>query len=50
VAKLGGRSRHRLEPCDQESRRPFGTGLVDHACIFAGGSDGPGGQLAVPGT
>jgi Flp pilus assembly protein TadB len=50
VAKLGRGSCDCLEPCNQKARRPFGTGLVDHSRIFAGGSDGPRGQLAVPGT
>jgi hypothetical protein len=50
VAKLGRHARHCLEPCDEEARRPFGTGLVDHARILAGASDGPPGQLTVPGT
>ena len=50
MAKLGRGSRHCLEPCDEEARRPFGTGLVDHARILASGSDGPPGPLAVPGT
>ena len=50
VVKLGRGARHCLQACDEEARRPFGTGLVDHARIFAGGSDGPPGKLAVPGT
>ena len=39
MSQLGRDARKRIEPCDEQPRRPFAPCLVDHAVIFAAASD-----------
>ena len=50
MAKLSSRVRECIEARDEQPRRPFATGLVDHRRIFAPAPDGPAGTRPVPGT
>lgn len=49
MAKLSSRACQCIEARNEQSRRPFGTGLVDHSRIFAPAPDGPPGTRLVPG-